>query len=174
MEISDHITCLLRNLYAGKEATIRTRHGTMDWFKIGKGVPQGCLLSPCLFNLYAEYIMWKGRLWMNHKLEQDWQEKYQQPQIGRWYHSNGRKWRGTKEFLDENERGKWKGWLKTQHSKTMIMASGSMTSWQIDGEKVQTVANCIFLGSKITADGNWSHEIKGKFLPWKERYDKQY
>ena len=56
MEIPDHLTCLLRNLYAGKEATIRTRHGTTDWFKIGKGVPQGCLLSSCLFNLYADYI----------------------------------------------------------------------------------------------------------------------
>ena len=57
MRIPDHITCLLRNLYAGLEATVRTRHGTMDWFKIGKGVYQCCILSPCLFNLYAEYIM---------------------------------------------------------------------------------------------------------------------
>ena len=56
-EIPDHLTCLLRNLYAGQEATVRTRHGTMDWFQIGKGVNQGCILSPCLFNLYAEYIM---------------------------------------------------------------------------------------------------------------------
>ena len=57
MGIPDHLTCLLRNLYAGQEATVRTRHGTTDWFKIGKGVRQGCILSPCLFNLYAEYIM---------------------------------------------------------------------------------------------------------------------
>ena len=57
MGIPDHLTCLLRNLYAGQEATVRTRHGTTDWFKIGKGVRQGCMLSPCLFNLYAEYIM---------------------------------------------------------------------------------------------------------------------
>ena len=57
MEIPDHLTCLLRNLYAGQEATVRTGHGKMDWFKIGKGVCQGCILSPCLFNLYAEYIM---------------------------------------------------------------------------------------------------------------------
>ena len=62
MEIPDHLTCLLRNLYAGQEATVRTRHGTMDWFQIGKGVCQGCILSPCLFNLYAEYIMWNARL----------------------------------------------------------------------------------------------------------------
>ena len=56
---ADHFTCILRNLYAGEEATVRTRHGTMDWFKIGKGVSQGCILSPCLFNFYAEYIMRK-------------------------------------------------------------------------------------------------------------------
>jgi len=62
MEIPDHLTCLLRNLYAGQEATVRTRHGTTDWFQIGKGVHQGCILSPCLFNLYAEYIMGNARL----------------------------------------------------------------------------------------------------------------
>ena len=57
MEVSEHLTCLLRNLYTDQEATVRTRHGTTDWFQIGKGVCQGCILSPCLFNLYAEYIM---------------------------------------------------------------------------------------------------------------------
>ena len=62
MELPDHLTCLLRNLYAGQEATVRTGHGTTDWFQIGKGVHQGCILSPCLFNLYAEYIMWNARL----------------------------------------------------------------------------------------------------------------
>ena len=62
MGIPDHLTCLLRNLYAGQEATVRTEHGTIDWFQIGKGVGQGCILSPCLFNLYAEYIMGKARL----------------------------------------------------------------------------------------------------------------
>ena len=68
MGIPDHLTCLLRNLYAGQEATVRTRHGTTDWFQIGKGVRQGCILSPWLFNLYAEYIM-KTLGWMKHKLE---------------------------------------------------------------------------------------------------------
>ena len=62
MGIPDHITCFLRNLYAGQEATVRTGHGTMDWFQIGKGVHQGCIVSPCLFNLYAEYIMQNARL----------------------------------------------------------------------------------------------------------------
>ena len=62
MGISNHLTCLLRNLYAGQEATVRTGHGTTDWFQIGKGVHQGCILSPCLFNLYAEYIMRNARL----------------------------------------------------------------------------------------------------------------
>ena len=62
MRIPDHLICLLRNVYAGQEATIRTEHGTTDWFRIGKGVCQGCILSPCLFNLYAEYIMWNAGL----------------------------------------------------------------------------------------------------------------
>ena len=116
MGIPDHLTCLLRNLYAGQEPTVRTRHGTMNWFKIGKGVCQGCILSACLFNLYAEYIMQNARL--------------DKPQagimiagrninnlIGRWHHPYGRKWRGTKEPLDESERGDLKTWLKMQHSK---------------------------------------------------------
>ena len=68
MGIPDHLTCLLRNLYAGQEATIRTGHGTTDWFQIGTGVHQGCILSPCLFNLYAEYIM-QMLGWTKHKLE---------------------------------------------------------------------------------------------------------
>ena len=62
MGLPDHLTCLLRNLYAGQEATVRTRHGTTDWFQTGKGVYQGCILSPCIFNLYAEYIMKNARL----------------------------------------------------------------------------------------------------------------
>ena len=68
MGIPDHLTCLLRNLYAGQEETVRTGHGTTDWFQIGKGVHQGCILSPCLFNLYAEYIMRNAGL-EKHKLE---------------------------------------------------------------------------------------------------------
>ena len=69
MGIPDHLTCLMRNLYAGQEVTVRTGHGTTDWFQIGKGVRQGCILSPCLFNFYAEYIMRNTGLWKKHKLE---------------------------------------------------------------------------------------------------------
>ena len=108
MGIPDCLTCLLRNLYAGQEATVRTGHGTTDWFQIGKGVRQCCILSPCLFNLYAEYIM------RNTGLEET--------QAGikiarRRHHRYGRKWRGTKKPLDESERGEWKSWLKGQHSE---------------------------------------------------------
>ena len=76
MGIPDHLTCLLRNLYAGQEATVRIGHGTTDWFQIGKGVCQGCILPPCLFNFYAEYIMkrWAGR---STRWNQDFWEKYQ-------------------------------------------------------------------------------------------------
>ena len=107
-----HLACLLMNLYTGQEATVRIGCGTMDWFKIGKGVYQGCL-SPCLFNFLAEYIMWNARLKESQagiKIARIiWN------QICRWYQSNGRKWRGTKEPLHESERRKWKSWLNTQH-----------------------------------------------------------
>ena len=83
MGIPDHLTCLLRNLYAGQEATVRTGHGTTDWFQIEKGVRQGRILSPCLFNLYAEYIMRNAGPGRNTSWNQDCREKYQQPQICR-------------------------------------------------------------------------------------------
>ena len=76
MGIPDHLTCLLRNLFAGQEATVRTGHGTTDWFQIGKGVRQGCILSPCLFNLYAEYIM-RNAGQEEARVNQDCWEKYQ-------------------------------------------------------------------------------------------------
>ena len=107
MGISDHLTSLLRNPYAGQEATGRTGHRTAYWYQIGKGVCQGCILSLCLFSLYVEYIMWNARL--NHKWNQDCQEKYQEPQICRWYHSNGRKQRGRDSLV---ERRKWKRRVK--------------------------------------------------------------
>ena len=82
----------------------------------------------------------------------------------------GRKWRRTEEPLDESERREWKSWLKIQHSEKKIMAPGSITSWQIDGETVETVAGFILGGSKITADGDFSHEIKTLPL-WEKSYD---
>ena len=90
MGIPDHLTCLLRNLYAGQEAPVRTGHGTTDWFQIGKGVRQGCILSPCLFNLYAGYIMRNAGL-KKHKLESRLPGEISIPQICRWHHFYGRK-----------------------------------------------------------------------------------
>ena len=95
---------------------------------------------------------------------QDCWEIHQQPQICRWYHSNVSKWRGTKEPLEKGQRGEWKSWLKTQHSKEKIVASCPITSWQIDGETMETVTDFIFLGSKITAGCDCSHEIKRRLL----------
>ena len=83
MGIPDHLNCLLRNLYAGQESTVRTRCGTMDWFQIGKGVRQGCILSPCIFNLYAEYIMQNARLDESQGGTKLAWEKYPQSQISR-------------------------------------------------------------------------------------------
>jgi len=115
MGIPDHLTCLLRNLYAGQESMVRTGHGTMDWLQIRKGVRRGCILSPCLFNLYAENIM------RNPGLEEAQAGvKIAGRNINNLrYAMNppyGRKWR-TKELLDETERGEWKSWFKAQHSE---------------------------------------------------------
>ena len=118
MGIPDPLTCLLRNLYAGQEATVRTGHGT-DWFQIGKGVRQGCILSPCLFNLYAEYIM------RNAGLEEAQAGIKIAGRICRWHHTYGRKWRKTKEPLNESEKGVWKSWLKTQHSENEDLGTQS-------------------------------------------------
>ena len=117
MGIPDHLTCLLRNLYAGQEATVRTGHGTTDWFQIGRGVHQGYILSLCLFNLYAEYIIRSTGL-----DEPQAGIKIVRRNINNFRYAddttlNGRKWR-TKEPLDEGEKGEWKSWLKTPHSKS--------------------------------------------------------
>jgi len=165
MGIPDHLTCLLKNLYAGQEATIRTGHGTTDWFQIGKGVRQGWILSPCLFNLDAEYLMRNARLEEAQARIKIAGRNIKKPQIYRWHHPYGRKWRRTKESFDESERGEWKKvGLKLNIQKTKIMASGPNTLWQINGETVETVSNFIFLGSKITKDGDCSHEIKRHLL----------
>ena len=97
---------------------------------------------------------------MNHNWNQDCWDKYQQSQICRWYHPNDRKWEGTKKLLDKGERGEWKSWLKTQHSKNQHHSIQSITSRQVEGEKVDAMTDYIFLGSKITADSDCSHKIK--------------
>ena len=168
MGILDHLTCLLRNLYAGQEATVRTGHRTTDWFQIGKGVCQGCILSPCLFNLYAEYIV------RNTGLE----EVQAGIRIARRNINNLRYADDTTLMAESEEELKSllmkvkeeseKFHLKLNIQKMKIMASGPITSWQIDGQTVETVSDFIFLGSKITADGDCSHEIKRCLLLGKE------
>ena len=116
MRIPDYLTCLLRNLYAGQEATVRTGHGTTNRFKTGKGECQGYIYCHPAYLTYMQSASWEMPGWMNHKLESRLQEKYQQPHICR-YHSNGRKQRRTKKHLGKSERGQWKSWLKTQHSE---------------------------------------------------------
>ena len=160
MGIPDRLTCLLRNLYAGQEATVRIGHGTTDLFWIRKGVHQGCVLSPYLFNLYGEYIMRNAGLDEAQAGIKIAGRNINNIKICRWHHPYVRTWRTTKEPLDESKTGEWKSWLKAQHQNTKIMASGSITSWQIDGETVETVAAFVFGGSKITADGDCSHEIE--------------
>ena len=160
MGIPDHLTCLLRNLYAGQEATVRTGHGTTDWFQIGKGGHQGCILSPCLFNLHAEYIMRNAGL----------EEAQAGIKIARRNINNLRCADDTtlmaeseeelKNLLKKLKEESEKVGLKLYIQKTKIMASGPITSWQIDGETVETMSDFIFGGSKITADGDCSHEIK--------------
>ena len=159
MGIPDHLTCLLRNLYAGQEATVRTGHGTTDWFQIGKGVHQGCVLSPCLFNFYAEYLMRNAGL----------DEAQAGIKIAKRNINNLRYVDDTtlmaeseeelKSFLMKVKEESGKAGLKLNVQRTKIMASAN-TSWQIDGETMETVSDFIFLGSTITADGDCSHEIK--------------
>ena len=163
MGIPDHLTCLLRNLYAGQEATVRTGHGTTDWFQIGKRVRQGCILSPYLFNFYAEYIRRNAGL----------EEAQAGIKIAR-RNINNLRYADDTTLMAESEELKSllmkvkeeseKVGLKLNIQKTKIMASGSITSCQIDGGTVETVSDFIFLGSKITADGDCSHEIKRRFL----------
>ena len=125
--------------------------------KLGRGVHQGCILPFYLFNFYAEYI-WHVRLDESQAGIKISGRNI--PQICRWHHPNGRKWGGTKEPLNEGEEESEKAGLKLDLQKTKIMASGPITSWQIDGETMETVTGFIFLGSKITADGDCSHDIK--------------
>ena len=160
MGISDHLTCLLRNLYAGQEATVITGHGTTDWFQIGKGVHQGCILSPCLFNLCAEYIMQNARL-----DEAQVAIKMAGRNINNLRYADdttcmAESEEKLKSLLLKVKEESEKVVLKLNIQKTKIMASGPITSGEIDGETVETVTDFIFGGSKINADGDCSHEIK--------------
>ena len=160
MGISDHLICFLRNLYAGQEATVRTGHGTTDWFQIGKGVCQGYILSPCIFNLYAEYIMRNAVL---EEAQAGIKIAGRNINILRYVDDTtlmAESEEELKSLLMKVKEESGKVGLKLNIQKTTIMASGPIKSWQIDGETVETVADFIFLGSKITADGDCSHEIK--------------
>ena len=163
MGIPDYLPCLLRNLYAGQEATVRTRNGKMDWFQIGKGVCQGCILPPCLFNLYAEYIMRNAGL----------DEAQAGIKIARRNNNSPRYTDDTalrveseelKSLLMKVKEESETVGLKLNIQKTKIMASGPITSWQIDAETVETVSGFILGGSKITEDGDCRHEIKRHLL----------
>ena len=148
MEIADPLMCLLRNLYAGQEATVRTRHGTTDWFQIVKGVCKGYVFSPCLFNLYAEYIM------RNAKLDE--------AQAGvkvAWRNANNLRYahdipltaeseKELKRLLMKVKEESEKAGLKLNIHNTKIMASGTITSWQIDGETMETVTDFYFRSPK--------------------------
>ena len=164
MGTPDHLTCLLRNLYAGQEATVRTGHGTSDWFQVGKGVRQGCILSPCLFNLYAEYIMRNAGL-----DETQTGIKIAGRNINNLRYADdttlmAEREEELKSLLMKVKEESEKVGLKLIIQKTKIMASVPITSWQIDGETVETVVDFILGGSKITADGDCSHEIKRRLL----------
>ena len=146
MGIPDHLTCLLRNLYAGQEGTVRTGHGTTDWFQIGKGVCQGCILSPCLINLYAEYIMRNAGL-----------EEAQAGIKTARRNINNLRYADDTTLMAESEEElnsllmnvkeeSEKVSLKLNSQKIKIMASGPITSWEIDGEAMETVADFIFRG----------------------------
>ena len=147
----------MRNLCGGQETTIRTGHGTTDWFQIGKGVRQGCILSPCLFNLYAKYIMRNTRLdeaQVGIKIPGEMSitsDKADDTTL------MAESEEDLKSLLMTVKVESEKVGLKLNTQKTKIMASGPITSWEIDGETVETVSDCIFLGSKITADGDCTH-----------------
>ena len=163
MGIPDHLTCLFRNLYVGQEATVRTGHGTTDWFQIAKEVCQDCILSPCLFNLYAEYIMRNSGL---DKAQAG--IKIPRRNINNLRYADDTTLMAESEELksllmkvkEESE----KVGLMLNIQKTKVMASSPITSQETDGETVETVADFVLGGSKITADGDCGHEIKRRLL----------
>ena len=170
MGIADHLTCLLRNLYAGQEATVRTGHGTTHRFQIGKGVGQGCILSPSLFNLYAEYIM------RNAGLEGTQAGiKIAGRNINNLRYADGTTFMAESEeelksLLMKVKVESKKVGLKLNIQKTKIMASGPITSWEIDGETVETVSDLIFGAPKSLQMVIAAMKLK-ELTPWKKSYD---
>ena len=156
MGIPDHLFCLLRNLYVGQETIVRTEQGITDWFKIRKGVCEGCICLPDYLT-YVQSTSCETLSWMNHKLESRLLGERTTTSVT---------WDTT--LMAESEEGllmrvkeeSEKAGLKLNIQKTKIMASSPNTSWQIDEEKVETLTDFIFLGSKITAESDWRHEIK--------------
>ena len=156
MGIPDHLTSLLGNLYAGQEVTVRTGHGITDLFQIGKGVHQGYILSLCLFNLYAEYIMRNAGL-----EEAQARIKIAGRNINNLrYADDTTLMAESKSLLMKVKEESEKVGLKLNIQKMKIMASGPITSWEIDGETMETVTEFIFGDFLITADGDCSYEIK--------------
>ena len=164
MGIPDCLTWLLRNQHAGQEATVRTEHGTTDGFQIGKGLCKGCMLLPCLFNLYVGYIM--RNVWLD--------ETQAGIKIARRNINNLRYADDTTLMAESNKELKSLLMkikedsehvvLKLNIQKTKIMAPSAITSWQIDGETMETAADFLFGGSKISADCDYSPEIKRHLL----------
>ena len=163
MGVSDHITCLLRNLYTSQETTVRAGHGTVDWFQIGKGVCQLSIASPSLFNLYAEYMIQSARL--------------EESQAGIKIAGRNNHLRYTddttliaesekelKSLLMEVKEETEKAGLKLNIQKTKIMASNPIPSWQIEGGKMGAVTDFVFLGSKIIVNNDCSREMKRLLL----------
>jgi len=146
MGVPGHLTCLLRNLYAGQEATVKTRHETVDWFKLGKGVSQSCILSPCLFNLYAEYIMQNagstaGRSTARIKIAGRYINNLRYADDTTFMAESKEKLKSL--LMNVKQESEDTG-LKLNIQKTKIMASGLITSWQMDGETMEMVT--YFLG----------------------------
>ena len=171
MRIPDHLICLLRNLYTVQEATVRIGHGPTDWFQIEKGGRQGCILSPCLFNFYAEYIMRKAGL----------EEAQAVIKIAGRNINNLRYTDDTTIMTESEEELKSplmkvkeeteKVGLKLNTQKTKIMASGPITSWEIDGETVETVSDFIFGGAPKSLQMVTAAMKLKDAIPWNKSYD---
>ena len=171
MGIPDHLTCFLRNLYVGQKATVRPEHGATDWFQIRKGVHQGCILPPCLFNLYAEYIMRNAGL--------------DEAKAGIWIarrNINNPRYTDDTTFMKESEEElksplikvkeeTEKIGLKLNIQKTRIMASGPITSWQINVKILETVTDCIWEAPKSLQ--MVIEAMKLNDTPWKKNYDQR-